>query len=1086
MLTSAYKLKQGLPYLIFIVSLVLTMTASWWLGEEQKKREVIRFDTVSKQVALLVQNRMDTYQQVLRAGASLFDASDRVTRDEWHRFIQNQKIADTFPGIQGVGYAQVIKPEEKAVHVDAVRAEGFAYYDIKPDFEPSLYTSIVYLEPFDERNQRAFGYDMFTESVRHEAMTRAVETGEPALSGKVRLVQENNIDEQAGFLIYVPVYRKNASLDSVQARWAAIQGFVYAPFRVKNLMRGVAGNRFDSIDFSIYDSSNMDSGEATKLFRAHPEWNDDKNTLAQQITLTIAGRDWLLCFRALDRFEEERSVGVFWLVLFIGLLLNIIIFMILRSFWKTKEAERNFVDTVFDTTDSIMIVINRQGEIVKFNRYAEAFTGYSRTEVGAAFFWKRFLKPEQRDAVNVVFERAKQGQINKRYQNYWLNGQNEARLFDWFNSLLTDEKGQMTYLVSVGVDITEQAASKSLLQRQKDEFETIFRISKDGIAILDLTSHFLEFNDAYLEMTGFTREVLLSKSCIELTVLEDIEKSKNAMKRVAVDGFVRHFEKRCLVRNGKVITISMSLALMPDKQRVLVTTRDITLQKQAEAELIEAKKQAEAASRAKSSFVANMSHEVRTPMNAVLGLTKLVLDSDLAPQQRDYLEKVQDASTALLSILNDILDYSKIEAGKLRLELTDYALEGVLRSVVGLFGAKAEEKNINFHYIVAEDVPTVLSGDALRLSQVLNNLVGNAIKFTDQGEVSIRVERVEDEQTKSKLVFSVQDTGIGMSSEQSDRLFHSFTQADDSITRKYGGTGLGLTISKQLVELMGGEISVESELGKGSRFFFSVPLEEEKLAIAQTETRLSVLDTPDVLSMQPEPDGMDIDLHGARILLVDDNRINCIVVQGFLKKFNMSVIVVENGLQAVEAIAADTPFDLILMDLHMPVMGGLEAARRIRSLPQGKSIPIIAMTAAVMKQDIDDSLAAGMNAHLAKPIDSVELARKLQSLLSANIDVPTNVMINNIADDQDDIQLAPSVHSIGAALQSLESLRLLVAQDVFISYQHMSDLKEKLDGLIDNRALQGLSAQIDKMDYAQALMSIDKIRKYLETQNANE
>jgi DNA-binding response OmpR family regulator len=170
----------------------------------------------------------------------------------------------------------------------------------------------------------------------------------------------------------------------------------------------------------------------------------------------------------------------------------------------------------------------------------------------------------------------------------------------------------------------------------------------------------------------------------------------------------------------------------------------------------------------------------------------------------------------------------------------------------------------------------------------------------------------------------------------------------------------------------------------------------------------------------------------------------------------------------------------------MPVMDGLEAARRIRALPQGKAIPIIAMTAAVMKEDIDHALAVGMNAHLAKPIDSVELARKLQSLLSANIDVPTNVMINNIADDQDEIQLAPSAHSIGAALQSLESLRLLVAQDVFISYQLLSDLKEKLDGLIDNRTLQGLSAQIDKMDYAQALMSIDKIRKYLETQHANE
>jgi CheY-like chemotaxis protein len=369
----------------------------------------------------------------------------------------------------------------------------------------------------------------------------------------------------------------------------------------------------------------------------------------------------------------------------------------------------------------------------------------------------------------------------------------------------------------------------------------------------------------------------------------------------------------------------------------------------------------------------------------------------------------------------------------LRLESIDYALDGVLRNVVGLFSAKAEEKHIEIYYRVAENVPAILSGDALRLSQVLNNLVGNAIKFTDQGKVGVYVERHSDVQGKSELIFSVQDTGIGMTSEQSNRLFHSFTQADDSTTRKYGGTGLGLTISKQLIELMGGGIGVESEFGKGSRFFFSIPFAEDSLSKEQTETRLAALGTRDELAMHPQ-DNAQIDLHGARILLVEDDPINCIVAQGFLKKLNVAVELAENGLQAVEAIAANTLFDLILMDLHMPVMDGLEATRRIRALPQGKSIPIIAMTAAAMKQDADDVLAVGMNAHLAKPISSVELAHQLYAFLGTKINANADVMINEVAHNQGEMQAVKSLYSVAQVLESLESLRLLIVQNVFISY----------------------------------------------------
>jgi signal transduction histidine kinase/CheY-like chemotaxis protein len=522
------------------------------------------------------------------------------------------------------------------------------------------------------------------------------------------------------------------------------------------------------------------------------------------------------------------------------------------------------------------------------------------------------------------------------------------------------------------------------------------------------------------------------------------------------------------------------------------------------AQLAAARDEAQAASKAKSLFLASMSHEIRTPMNAVIGLTQLVLETRLTDEQRDYLGKVQTSSRALLSLLNDILDYSKIEAGKTVLEHEEFSPEETIENVGNLFAAKVEDGGLELLFEIDEDIPRRMVGDPLRLAQVLNNLVGNAIKFTPRGEIVIRAEVAAREGDRMLLRFSVQDTGIGLQAEQAARLFEPFAQADASIARRYGGTGLGLAICKRLVELMGGEIGVRSEPGRGSTFSFTArlavarqtaervdplrirgmralvvdsqatsrlilqqtlqswrfqvstaafaddavhklrraqaqapyelllvdwktagagfvqqarriaaersgrPLLVVALAVLQQRERVlqalggtadvAVLAKPvtpsrlfdAIVRLQhgeapalPPSGGGRVDLaqalqplHGAHVLLVEDNVVNQHVAQAVLAMGGLQVTVAANGLQAVEWVKRER-FDAVLMDMQMPDMDGLQATRVIRTLPEAARLPIIAMTAAAMDEDRQECLAAGMNAHVSKPIEPRELARVL-------------------------------------------------------------------------------------------------------------
>lgn len=372
------------------------------------------------------------------------------------------------------------------------------------------------------------------------------------------------------------------------------------------------------------------------------------------------------------------------------------------------------------------------------------------------------------------------------------------------------------------------------------------------------------------------------------------------------------------------------------------------------------KEEAQAANAAKSTFLANMSHEIRTPLNGVLGMIDVLRKTPLNSMQRNYLENIEQSGKALLSLLDDILDYSRVESGFVKLELNDFALRGMLEELIFLLSAQAHAKGLQLHLTVDPDVPHLLTGDAGRLRQVLLNLVGNAIKFTERGAVTINVEKLAQEESDNRLRFSVSDTGIGIEAEAIDHLFDRFHQADSTISKRYGGSGLGLAIVKELIVLMGGDIRVKSQPGQGSLFQIELTLP------TGTQLPLAEIDEPEIL------------LPRLNILVVDDDGINRLVASELLAQDGHQVSTVDSGVAALER-AGQTDFDVVLMDLGMPGMDGLEVTRRLRTA--GFTVPVIGLTAHVLPEHRAACLSAGMNAVIHKPFQTSVLRRLMAEVL---------------------------------------------------------------------------------------------------------
>lgn len=543
-------------------------------------------------------------------------------------------------------------------------------------------------------------------------------------------------------------------------------------------------------------------------------------------------------------------------------------------------------------------------------------------------------------------------------------------------SAIKDVYGNITGAISILRDITKQKFSEQKIKESENKIRVILDNSPAAITLTDEQERIVSWNRFTEELLGKNKEDLYLQPVSSLYPEEEWKKIRSA--NIRKKGSQQHFETKVLKKNGQLTDIALSVNILKDSANHIIGSvgimQDITEQKRMRQMLLQAKQDAEEASKTKSLFLANMSHEVRTPMNTVMGMLDITLDTELTDEQKENLKTAKDAADNLLSLLNDILDLSRVEAGKISLEMIELNIENIVKSVCKGLSVLAAKKNLVIVWEIDPRVPSILVGDPLRVRQILVNLINNAIKFTFKGQIQLHVKLDTLSEKDCAVLFSVKDEGIGIPKDKHGILFNVFTQADESTSRRFGGTGLGLAICRKLVEMMGGKIWVESEDLKGSTFYFTAKF--------KTIKKKEQAPAPPVDPKKPAESARSGPPGQVSILLAEDNIVNQKIAVKLLEKKGWLVKAVDNGQRVLELLDKEN-FDVVLMDAQMPVLDGFETTRMIRDREKktGRRIPIIALTARAMNEDKKKCLDVGMDAYVAKPIDRENLYETIEAVL---------------------------------------------------------------------------------------------------------
>jgi PAS domain S-box-containing protein len=714
--------RPWVPYFVLVVSVFLSVGAAGYVAMAARQRDRMRFQNAVQDIRDSIAGRVDTYTALLRAGTGLFAESDTVTRRGFHAFVERLDLPQRYPGIQGIGYIARTRAAELPDLVKSMRIQGLSAFHVDPAGDRPEYYPVVYLEPADGRNRTAIGYDMWTDPVRRAALERARDSGMPAASGRVMLVEEVDGRRQPGFLIFVPVYSGGQVPATVETRRASLIGFVYSPFRAGDVLKEILDTheRYH-VGLQVFDGTAHDTGHELydSGLPAHigPALGPRFMTTA---SVAIAGRDWDLAFATRPDFYEESSASQLPLILAGGLIISLVLFGVARSEAQARSAAEHAA--------------------------------------------------------------------------------------------------------------SELRVSEEALRESESRLRRLVDANIIGIIIADLDGRIIEANDAFLGIVGYTRADLLAGRVNwgALTPEEYGPVIEQALDDTRRHGRHEPFEAGYIRKDGSVVPALVGTAFLGGRQNLVVGfLLDLTDRKRAEREreqLLqrerEAHAEAQAANRAKDAFLATVSHELRTPLNAILGWAKMLHMGHLDQgRQARAIEVIERNAQMQVRLIEDLLDVSRITAGKLRLDVRPVELGPVLHTALDAVRPAAEAKGVKIDWRF-EASPDVVTGDAERLQQVFWNLLSNAIKFTPQGGAV----RLALARTDGAVVVQVADTGIGISSDFLPHIFEPFRQADSSTTRSHSGVGLGLAIVRHLVELHGGTIRAESDgEGRGATFVVELP-----------------------------------------------------------------------------------------------------------------------------------------------------------------------------------------------------------------------------------------------------------------------